>query len=262
LFNSLFWMGGQNMSIQNIIDAANQIIADAAALEQQPPPPPSTMWPTPIDCLAGIAPVPLPSMVSAEQNIPFYDVRNVEFDRIHPNAPAGSVVFIGDSIMAGMTVSDITPFGLNMGISGDTLRGIMRRLNRMGADNVLHRAGCGVILAGINDLCYPGEWAAGNVQYLYDMFFAQATGKWIIVHILPINESMFYSTTNTRIDAINAYIDTKVAAAPAGVFTVVDVKAQLAPEGQLLPEYTPVGDGCHLSAAGYAILKQAIKNAL
>ena len=45
--------------------------------------------------------------------------------------PAGSVVFIGDSITQGLPVSAIVANGINYGIGGDTTVGVLRRLSQI-----------------------------------------------------------------------------------------------------------------------------------
>lgn len=214
-----------------------------------------------VDCLAGPTPY-IPVMIPAEQEPgvtpPFkhYHDRVVSIDRQHQKAPADSIVFYGDSIVEGFPLNLIQPAGvLNFGIASDTMRGMLNRLGR--PNDVLHRAAAGIMLIGINDICYEGSNAYLNCTFMWDLLAQWMTGKWVIVKVLPINESMFHSTTNAVIDSINAYIDTKFSGRSG--FAVVDTKPVLAPTGQLDPAYTP--DGLHPTNA-YDLIAPMISSAL
>lgn len=212
-------------------------------------------FPIPVDCLAGPKPT-IPAMIGAEQDLNYYNSRCVSFDRQHLNAPAGSIPFIGDSITEGMALSSVTPYALNMGINGDTMRGVLNRLGRGGAGSVLHRAGAAVLMIGINDICYEKSNAYANCTFMWDLLSPWLTGKWVLVKVLPINENMFHSTTNATIKRINDYMYLRY----MGRFPIVDVTEQLSLNGQLNPAYTL--DGCHLNGAGYEVLAPAITEAL
>lgn len=245
-------------AFDDIRSLANEIIQKANALEASLPPPSAPAWPSGVDCLAGTLPTPMPVMIPAEQDISYYDKKVFSFNRIHLNSPPGSIVFLGDSITEGMAINSVSPYGLNFGISGDTMRGVLNRINSLGSQNTIHRAGAGVLLIGINDICFEGVNAYGNCTFMWNLLASWMTGKWVIVLTLPINETMFTATTNAEIDSINDYAKTKFANR-AG-FTVIDTKPTLAPSGQLLPAYTI--DGIHLSATGYDALRPLIKAAL
>lgn len=248
------------MDFADIKSSANIIIDRVNALEQELMQTNITTWPTSIDCLSSTPPSQIPGMNSNQQNISYYNIRNDYLDRIHQGAHPGSIIFIGDSLFDGMSINDITPFGINMGIGGDTLRGVINRIHRTGLTNALHRAGAGVLLIGINDIYYEGDNYNINIPYMLDMLSSCLLGKWVICHVLPVNEDLFGVGYNTKIDTINTYIDTKFAGREG--FAIVDVKNQLAPQGQLLTTYTLPNDGCHLNATGYDILKPAIRDAL
>lgn len=87
----------------------------------------------------------------------------------------------------------------------------------------------------------------------------------MIIKILPINETMYWTNggqttalTNARIDAVNAHTQSIFSGVSGAV--LVDAKSALAPSGQLLPAHTI--DGLHLSASGYAVLIPLIQTAL
>lgn len=242
-----------------LITLANGIITDANALDEQVPPPSGQ---TGVDCLSG-TPV-APAFLSGEQDMPLYNIKCAQFDADFPSQPDGTILYIGDSITQYMSVPANS---YNAGISGDTLRGVLNRINRNGGANLIHRAGAVVLLIGINDLVfetglYSENQAIADVNYMHDLLFPYMVGKWIIVKPLPINTTIYTNPNgrNSAIDAVGNYIQAKYAG-KTGV-AIVDAKSALAPSGQLNPAYTPAGDGVHLNAAGYAVLQPLIQTAL
>jgi lysophospholipase L1-like esterase len=242
------------MSLSAIRQKAQEIIDMATALESQNPP---LDFPAPTDCLGGPKPF-IPQLLASVQDLTYYNTRrNYPLLRLHDNSPDGSILFYGDSIFEGMSTSDVTPFGVSHAISGNTFRGV---LNQLVTAPSIRRAGAVVLMIGINDLARDSAPMV-NVPYMYDLLSGWITGHWVICHILPINSTMWTPTggaTNDNIRTVNAHINTKYGNKPN--VSIVDVADQLAPQRELLPAYTP--DGIHLNAAGYVILKTAIKAAL
>lgn len=218
------------------------------------------------DCLAGT-----PSTVATvapEQDLGYLNSRSVTFDRLQPQWGNTRVAMFGDSITEAMDTNAISPLVAPMGINGGTMRDFFGRANRsLVAGSPLSRRGAGCIWAlGVNDTQY--EYATGSPQnppFLIDLFAAWATPPWIIVKILPINETMYHSQggqttalTNARIDAVNAHTQS-VFGGRTG-FVIVDAKASLVDSsGQLAAANTI--DGLHLLPAGYSILTPQIKAA-
>ena len=210
------------------------------------------------------------STVSAEQDLGYLNSRSVTFDRLQPQLSSMAIPMYGDSITEAMDGSQIGPHVVLMGINGSTMRDWFGRVNRslVAGPAISRNSQADVWAMGVNDTEY--EYYTGSPQnppYLIDLAAAWMTGKWVIVKILPINETMFWAQsgcpmctalTNARIDAVNTHTQT-VFAGRSG-FAIVDAKSVLAPSGQLLPAYTI--DGLHLSAAGYAQLYPLIQAAL
>jgi lysophospholipase L1-like esterase len=216
---------------------------------------------TPIHAQDNLAGTPATvSTISAEQDLNYLNSRSVTFDRLQPQLTSAAVPIYGDSITEAMDTGLIGPNVIGMGINGSTLRDFFGRVNRTPVSGVpiIHNCAAGILALGINDIQY--EYQAGspqNVPYMIDLLSGWMTGHWIIVKVLPINESLYSGVTNAQIDAVNAHTQS-VFGKRAG-FAVVDAKSTLAPNGQLLPAYTI--DGLHLSAAGYAKLYPLIQTA-
>lgn len=219
----------------------------------------SLQWPQAIDCLGSFPSIP--GMIDPETY--HYAASNVYSARRATNTHDGSVLFYGDSITEAMAVNDITPFGINMGIGGQYLRGLLNGINT-GTNDPIHRAGACVVCIGVNDLgsaYYASKQnAADTVVWMWENQFSPAiTGKWVIIKILPVDTSLNPSVLNSQIVTVNTYLQNKFSGNTN--VRLVDVNATLAPSGVLLPQYH-IGDGLHLSAAGYSVLKPAIKAAL
>lgn len=207
------------------------------------------------------------ALVSAEQDLAYLHSRTITFDRLQTQLRPTSVPFYGDSITEAMDGSQIGPNVVLMGINGSTMRDFLGRVNRslINGTSIVHNSPAAGFAMGVNDTQY--EYATGNPQdlpFLIDEIAAWMTGKWVIIKILPINESMYWTNggqtaalTNARIDAVNAHTQAVFGNRPG--FVIVDAKAALAPNGQLLPAYTI--DGLHPSAAGYAVLYPMIQAA-
>lgn len=248
----------------SIISKANEIAALASSIASYVPPGGGgggdpLAWPSPVDCLGTLP--SLPGMMDPETY--HYYASNTYSSRRATNTPDGSVLFYGDSITEAMAVNDITPFGVNMGIGGQYMRGLLNGINT-GANDPIHRAGACVVCIGVNDLgssYYASKQnAADTVVWMWENQLAPAmTGKWVVVKILPVDTALNPSVLNSQIVTVNTYLQNKFQNNTN--VRLVDVNATLAPSGVLLSQYH-IGDGLHLNGAGYAVLKPAIKSAL
>lgn len=199
--------------------------------------------------------------IGDEQDLDYLNSREVTFDRLQPQLRSTSIPIYGDSITEAMDVSQIGPNVVNMGINGSTIRDFLGRINRSLVNRapIIHNCAAGIFALGVNDTQYEDQHGAPqNPPYLVDLALGWMTGKWVIVKILPVNESMYSGVTNAQIDAVNAEIEADFGNRSG--FGAVDAKSVLAPSGQLLPAYTI--DGLHLSAAGYALLYPLITAAI
>lgn len=148
------------------------------------------------------------------------DRRSVWADRTAQDR--GAVVFLGDSITQGWEAGLPAAFPelriANRGISGDTTRGVLLRLNE---DVIALQPRAVVILIGTNDLeeqAQP-ETIAGNLALILDALQAhQPAMPVVLCRVFPSSATM--RRPNTQIRRINALYD-EVARSRAQV-TVVD----------------------------------------
>ena len=181
--------------------------------------------------------------------------------------PRNAVVFIGDSIVAGLDATKVSSRpGVNFGIGNDTMAGVLWRLSQY--EN-LNRARAIVLSVGINDVGWRSdEEIVKNYAKILEVL---PRGVPIVAAaILPVNEKLIaqahlslisgYRVSNDRIRKINAGI--RVEGAKNRNVQFVDARERLVDaEGNLCVKYT-VGDGVHLSRDGYSIWQEALGQAL
>jgi len=256
------------MITQNIRNLVAQIITECDAIDAcapSPTPPPAPTIPTPVDCLAGTIPPATNQYADELAETAWLNLRNT-YRTTMKNAPSGSIVFIGDSMIYRMDSSQVSPYAVNLGISGESIRQFIYRLNELDINNqpnLIHRAGAVVILTGVNDLSDPRNGtpanAAATVNFVYERVKNWVSGKVVICKIVPVDSTIFTTPSNSAaIAPVNAWIDANFGSLPN--VRIVDVSATLAPSGSLLPQYHV--DGQHLSVAGYQVLNTAIQQAL
>ena len=250
------------MITQNIRNLVSQIIVECDILDAQAPAP-SPAPITFVDCLAGIVP-PATNMYADElAETAWLNARNT-YRTTMKNAPNGSIVFIGDSMIERGNFSTISTRAVNLGISGESIRQLIYRINEADINNqqnLIRRAGAVVILTGVNDLSdtrngTPAN-AAATVNFVYDRLVNWASGKVILCKVIPVDSTVFSVPTNASIQLVNDRIQSY---ATKPYVKIVDVGSTLAPNGTLLPQYHV--DGQHLSTAGYDVLKAVIKTKL
>ena len=161
----------------------------------------------------------------------------------------GAVVFLGDSITAKWNLAPAFPDlkTANRGISGDTTRGMLARLQ----DNVLDvRPKAIVFMGGINDLSQSPagtpETIAANVRSTLEQIRKEAPATPVLVcETLPS-----HSASLETVVAINQAVD-KVLADFPHAHRVRTYAAFLKPDGTLNPELFL--DGTHPNSAGYTV---------
>lgn len=176
-------------------------------------------------------------------------------------AKQGAVVFLGDSITQGWGDDFRGAFGelnvANRGISGDTTRGMLIRLE----DDVLNLNPAGVVmLMGTNDLEEAAEPAttAGNVELiLVALHKAQPSMPVVICNVFPSHESK--KRTSKDITELNRLYGEIAKEMPH--VTVVDTWSLFAnPQGDASEAEFP--DLLHPNAVGYAKWRAALIPAL
>ncbi len=168
------------------------------------------------------------------------------------NKPRTRIVFIGDSIIQEMPISQITPNGVNYGIAGDTTKGLIDRLDTI---SPLNNAAAVVTLIGINDFWFYGKEKIIDYYKLLLDIMPQKT-KVIVNSILPIDDEYDSLPNNDLIDSVNSHIEQLCDLNDR--FYYCDSNNRLKDSEGTLDRNFHIGDGLHLSEIGYVVLMQSI----
>ncbi len=168
------------------------------------------------------------------------------------NQPRTSIIFIGDSIIQEMPVSQITPNAMNYGIAGDTTKGLIDRIDTI---SPLNNAAAVVTLIGINDFWFYGKEKIIDYYKLLLDIMPQKT-KIIVNSILPIDEKYDSLPYNDLIDNVNTHIEQLCDLHDR--FYYCDSNSSLKNSEGILDRNFHIGDGLHLSEMGYVVLMQSI----
>lgn len=179
------------------------------------------------------------------------DERLADFEK-HQARDLGSIVFLGDSIIANCNLANFLPDSkvANRGIAGDTTRGMLCRLQ----SNVLAlQPKAIVLLGGINDLFHDPKQApeaiGQNVRFMLQQIHATAADTPVLVcEIFP---SQFIAADLIR--AANAAVDEVVADFP-NARRVKTFQPFLNSNGT--QNSALFLDGTHPSPAGYEVWKK------
>lgn len=166
------------------------------------------------------------------------------------NAQVNRVVFVGDSITYGCNWAATLGNSniVNQGVSGDTTRDILARLDSV-ADT---QARTYFIMAGINDLgcgILPEETVSNIRKIILALKQTSPNADIVLQSILPVNSRIrpFWFETS-RVQDMNEELR-QIADAKGRVVFLDLYPSFLDGNGRLKNEFTY--DGLHLSAAGY-----------
>ncbi|HEX8106700.1 MAG TPA: SGNH/GDSL hydrolase family protein [Kofleriaceae bacterium] len=226
------------MSAQTIIDKANGIIADANALAT------GGAWPAAVNCLGGTVPT-----ATAFTSTDFWNSMCTYYGRQQGQLRNGWVPWLGTSIGQGQDVAQIHPACVNMGIGGDTLRGV---LNRMAGITALSRAGAVIFEYGTNDAGYD---TYENISLMLDRVYGWLTGPLVVISLIPQP-----GCSVATCDAVNGLMQTKLSGRPKCVY--VDITTPLRDTDGWMKSSLSIGDRMHPNASGYALIRPSIAQAL
>lgn len=177
--------------------------------------------------------------------------------RMDATVPAQAVIFIGDSITAGLATSAVSAPSVNYGIGADTTLGVLQRLPYY---HSIDAASAVVIAIGINDLPRrTNDSILQNYKEILDNLAGRT--KIVVSAILPVDErASNHPLANERIAQINAALAKLAKNYPQVVF--IDSGQKLQDSNGNLSALAHTGDGIHLSANGYQIWIGELKAAL
>ena len=187
----------------------------------------------------------------------YFRSQNVAFhQRVDAYVPDGAVLFIGDSFIQGMCVTEVTKDGINYGIGGDTTDDLLARLPIYAS---LPRARAVVFAIGDNDL--RAGRAESDVLANYRKIAAQIPrGVPVFFHSLtPCVDSPEHAGMNRGIAALNRGLK-EICAEPGHHF--VNLIPSLSDERDGLRREFAGDDGVHLNERGYRVCIKKLREEL
>lgn len=189
---------------------------------------------------------------------PYYEQRQTHFETLPTQK--GAIIFLGDSISDGAEWKELLPKQnvLNRGISGDTSKGVLMRI-----DEVLrHNPKKVFLLVGTNDITrgVTGDEVIKNIQEIATIFQQRSPKTTLYVQgILPVNDTYQnfpkHVKNSALIHSMNAQLKQ---AAPTFKYTYLDLPAIFVDEqGKMSVKYS--NDGLHLLGESYTKWVEFIK---
>lgn len=221
---------------------------------------PDDGWPEAVNCAAGTVPV-WTYFLDSE----FHRSMHLMHARMQSHLRDGWIPVIGTSIEQAMDVTQIHPACVNMGIAGDTTRGVLWRIKQPPLDGTgftqstweaapvfpaFTRAGAVILEPSTND---AGSEAIANQEITLDRLFAFFTGPLVVVSCIP-------HTTPATIDAVNGLLAARCSGRANTVF--VNITTALRGSNNYLNPAYGIGDPVHLNAAGYGVVIPLIRAGL
>jgi GDSL-like Lipase/Acylhydrolase family len=165
------------------------------------------------------------------------------------NPASGRVVILGDSLVwRGKWNQELPECDMVMrGVEWETTTGLLARIDeisRVGAETA-------VVMVGTNDLAYSLDDDAIFERYRQIIGRLNQTADVIVVSTTLRDAGQ--SDANVRIEKLNGALEGECR---SGSCTFLDLNAEIAPEGYILPEYTI--DGIHLTPAAYERWRQIL----
>lgn len=186
--------------------------------------------------------VPSPQSYFVKSTHVFYKRLDQQFSKV-------SVLFIGDSMIQGLAVSEISKDAINFGIGTETVSGVHARLTEYSSVNT---ANCLFINVGINDLL-KGHSVSSTVQEFSSLLATFSDHPRILIgEVLPVRNSTTKLARASRdIVALNAHLAVEVEKYD-NVSLIKQHDVFLGAGNEMSDSYHN-GDGLHLNTTGYVV---------
>lgn len=194
---------------------------------------------------------------AADKSLFYQNSLDMMYQRQAQNLPAGAVLFFGDSHIQGLAVTAISPNAVNFGIGHQQLQRLAKHISNYPGLELAEKIVIGI---GINDLLHAPQVQPDNAINQLVEALQCCRNKVALLSVLPVNEKKLQRPgLNKHIAAFNRRL--KDAALQAGV-NYVDYYTAFIGEGGELASHYDLGDGLHLSPAGYQVMIEQIKSGL
>jgi lysophospholipase L1-like esterase len=185
-----------------------------------------------------------------------YEQTKKILDRMDANTPDGSVIFIGSSLIQGLSVAAVAREAVNFGIGTDTTAGVLNRLSNYKS---IRQASALVIYVGGNDFKRRNnDEILKNYSEITQLIPPQVP---VVVNaILPVDENARSDLAgrNARSKELNSRLKLLCANRAADCLFLDPTTRFIDSSGNLKKQYHD-GDGVHLNGSGNLIWIQELK---
>ena len=188
----------------------------------------------------------------------FMDTQRGHLSRLDGASLPGRVVFLGSSTFQGLDVSAVTPFGLNLGLGGDTLPGLVKRAEQYRALGEAHAV---FINIGLNDLMQQCRLPDMPLSTLLSL--VPPPTPVIVAGTQGVAPSQHGERCSEQINTLVTRLNQQFASVCAQRHGCTFVSHPITP-GVDSPEIRQLQDpdGIHLSANGYRVLIDRLRKVL
>lgn len=191
-----------------------------------------------------------------EKVIHYMASMNTMHTRVDRNTPNGAFIFIGDSLIQGLSVSSIRPISVNFGIGHDYVNNLS---NRSSNYESLKSASSIIISVGINDL-RKRSVERTITDYTAMLYQLNELPKVYIHEVLPIDSQKLGVNLQKKITSFNDELY-KLAIDFDNIELLRSSSEFFDLDGNLKPTLH-LGDGLHLNKKGYEIWIQQLRQQL
>lgn len=196
--------------------------------------------------------------LNTEQNelTRYYYQMTAFHQRIDNNLTQGYNVFIGDSLIQGLAVSEIDNKSVNYGIGNDTTYGVIKRLPLYKSISYAKNI---IISIGHNDIRQRKQKEIiQNIQTIIE--YIPPDKNVIICAIFLVDENIqMEGITNLKIQSLNNKIKDLIL--KYSNVSYLNTNSHVTLNGNLSPQYH-IGDGIHLNKKGNELWIRELKSAL
>ncbi|HBY86566.1 MAG TPA: hypothetical protein DEO86_11895 [Colwellia sp.] len=181
-----------------------------------------------------------------------FDTMVTFHERIDKNLSAQNSLFIGDSLIQGLAVSNVIDHAVNFGIGNDTTSGVIQRLPTLKS---IVNARFVILAVGLNDFRYRGIEEI-LVNYNKILKKLTITRHVVISAVLPVDEFIVQGVDNAKIRQLNIALE--LLSREYTNTSFLNITNKLTVLGSLSTDYH-IGDGVHLNKTGNAIWIESLK---